>query len=1242
MSQKENKISKQTFSQKFKTKKIEFIEENLPKLINFTKVYLEKIKGRKSFKDSNGLEDFSPVILSKEEDKHSELIKNAVDNPNVLNLALTGSLGSGKSSILKTFEYNYYFQHKCLDISLATFDEINSDPEKTKIEKIEYNILKQLFYSVEHKKIPESRFKRIENHTGIWWKTTFFILWIASLSYFLNIDYFNELKKALFIYYHYKFLNFVYGFYFIIYSICLIHKLMNFIINFKLTKFKIKDVDFDNNQDKKTINFENEIDEILYFFEKTPFDVVFIQDLDRFNNTEIFIKLREINNLINNYEPIKKSRKVTFIYAVADDIFKERERAKFFDFIIPVIPVINYTSSSSKLILNLDTDIKSGELSKEFIEDVSLFLNDYRTIKSIYNEYSIYKKIIGTKLKNYNNLLGMMIYKNIEPTDFENLNINQGYVYDIINNSNDLIEKRIKIYDAKIQELKTKLEAVKNEKLKDVKELRMLYVLKFCEIINSQNYAVFGFHIKETKCSIENVVSDEYFNLFKSQPKIIYYYNTYSNQSSGISFNQIEKALDNSNYNERLEILKNSEKENLNQIKIELSEIENKKQELDSKKLFELLDENNSEIYFGTYLTNDKKVNNIKLINYLISNGYINEDYNYYISYFHPGSITKEDNDFLISLLPSEKALSYSHKLNEIRSLIKRIKPENYNRESILNFSFIDYLIENKVNSKLNSIISLLRKRNEKSIKFIDEYLEYSNENNKSNFLKTLFNEWSELWNLIKSDYNFPEKKIEKYLKYIFKYVDINVIEKIDTQKSLSNHISKLKNLDCFNSNDTNIDTVKKFIEISKMKFENLEYNKEHKALFEFIYDKNNYAINEKMIELFISNFNQNGTDVKNLKTANYTTIKNSAKPKLIKYIDDNLEEYIENIFLKLENNSNETQENICSFFNNEELLYDVEIIEKGNFTIENLSEINDRETQSLLIKNERIKPTWGNLITYYKKSKEFDETICEYLSFEHIYNAFSKMTHFNDPDDASIKTSFSKDLIKSKISDESFSKLTYNLPFAYKNGNEFKGINNSKMKSLIESKRILLSSDNYGMINEEFDDLLILLIEKNIDEFIKTIEEYELNSSIVLQILNSKVFTPSQQLSVIEYVEDSIIIENKNLIIKLAEFLLTNKINKISSDLLAELISNSVSLKNKVELTNKYFSYIETNNLRKIIVKIGEPYSKLLLGKHPKVDNTNYNQELIKNLIPKLISKPKPTKDNKQIELFPYAIPKI
>ena len=74
---------------------------------------------------------------------------------------------------------------------------------------------------------------------------------------------------------------------------------MGFILNFKLTKLSFQDAEIQNGDDKKSVNFESEIDEILYFFERNHFNVVFIEDLDRFKNTEIFIKLREINYLIN-------------------------------------------------------------------------------------------------------------------------------------------------------------------------------------------------------------------------------------------------------------------------------------------------------------------------------------------------------------------------------------------------------------------------------------------------------------------------------------------------------------------------------------------------------------------------------------------------------------------------------------------------------------------------------------------------------------------------------------------------------------------------------------------------------------------------------------------------------------------------------------------------------------------------------------------------------------------------------
>lgn len=1234
MNQIQIKKNKSSLTTKVKVKRAEFLNINIPKIIKYLANYLKKINGINTYENPDELEDFGPIILTDNDDKHSKSIKYAIDNPNILNLALTGPLGSGKSTILKTFEHNF-LEYKCLNISLATFDS-----KTLETEKIEHNILKQLFYSVEHKQIPESRFKRIENLKGIKLKTLLFILWLCSLSYFLNVDFFDELIKTLQLNYQFSILSFIYALYFIGYSFVLVFKLMTFILNFKLTKFKIKDVDFDNDQDKKTINFENEIDEILYFFERNPIDIVFFQDLDRFDESEIFIKLREINNLLNNYEPIKKKRKITFIYAVCDDIFKENERAKFFDFIIPVIPVINYTSSSSKLLTKLNPDIKTKKLSKDFIDDVSLFLNDYRTIKSIYNEYQIYKNIIGKQLDNYNNLLAMMIYKNIEPTDFDKLNLNQGYVYEVFENAKDLIKEKIQNFDHKTEELNKKIFDVNNEKLKDVTELRMIYILKFFELVIARNsHSVFAISLKSEKCTIENLITDEYFEIFRNELNVIFYYSQYNTTESGISFDKVEKAIDKKKYSERLEIVLNKQIENLNKVKSELQDIENRKKELNLKKLHEILDINNSKGYFEKYTNENKRINNYKLINYLLSEGYINEDYNHYISYFHPGSITKDDNDFLLSLLPTEKSLPSTHKLKELNNLIKRIKPENYSKEAILNLDLVDYLIENKITGKFNSIINLVSKENEKSIKFIDDYLNYANENNRAIFFKTLFNNWNELWNYIISKSNFTSDKIEIYLAYIFKYLDLTTINSIDKKDKLSNYISELNNLDCFYEIEVNIENLQIFLKNSYVEFEHLSYNEKYKTLFEYIYDNNIYAINEKMIELFISNFNQNKTDINNLKTSNYTTIKNSGKPKLIKYIDNNLDIYLEEVFLKLENNTNESEESIVSILNNIGSEIYFEVIENAKFLLTDLSKIDKVEIQSKLIIEQKINVDWKNLIAYYKKTKELDETIVGYLNLEQNYNILSKI-RIEDPDN-SIKTSFSKDLIKCDITDESFSKLINSLPFYYKNGSEFIDITNSKMKLLIESKTIALSTHNYTMINDEFDDLLIFLLEKNSINFIKNFQEYILDSSIILKILNTPIFSPPQKLSIIENTDDNILIDNKNLLVKLSEFLLTNKINKISSILLLDLITNSTSTKNRIELTNQYFNFIENSYLSSIIKKI-EEFSKLLIGKYPKVDNTKYNQQLIINLEGTLISNKKVSKNNKQIELFPYKKSRI
>ena len=91
-----------------------------------------------------------------------------------------------------------------------------------------------------------------------------------------------------------------------------------------------------------------------------------IEDLDRFDTPDIFLKLRELNFLLNNSAVV--GRKIKFIYAVKDDMFKDSSRTKFFDYITTVIPVINPSNSKDKLKEELE---KRGHKEEMCIRDRS-------------------------------------------------------------------------------------------------------------------------------------------------------------------------------------------------------------------------------------------------------------------------------------------------------------------------------------------------------------------------------------------------------------------------------------------------------------------------------------------------------------------------------------------------------------------------------------------------------------------------------------------------------------------------------------------------------------------------------------------------------------------------------------------------------------------------------------------------------------------------------------------------------
>ena len=195
----------------------------------------------------------------------------------------------------------------------------------------------------------------------------------------------------------------------------------------------------DNDMGDETV-LDRDMKELVYLLGSSGTEIVVFEDLDRYNDISIYTKLRELNFILNNYVKINgKNKPVRFIYLLKDGLFFSKNRTKFFDFIIPIVPIVNSFISE----YHLDKFLRDNGIVEEvtILADVALYVDDMRLIKNIVNEYIIYSRILQLESKNssmdksleysyLNNdmLFALITLKNILPNEFELLQEGRGYI----------------------------------------------------------------------------------------------------------------------------------------------------------------------------------------------------------------------------------------------------------------------------------------------------------------------------------------------------------------------------------------------------------------------------------------------------------------------------------------------------------------------------------------------------------------------------------------------------------------------------------------------------------------------------------------------------------------------------------------------------------------------------------------------------------------------------------------------
>ncbi|MDD6849443.1 MAG: hypothetical protein PUD54_02980 [Veillonellaceae bacterium] len=249
---------------------------------------------------------------------------------------------------------------------------------------------------------------------------------------------------------------------------------MNFYIitNKFLKKFKFDSAEIELFQNEDASYFDKYLNDVLYLFEQSNAEAIVFEDIDRFNDIVIFERLREINVLINTRKLQKKDDcSMKFFYLVRDDLFTTKDRTKFFDYIIPIIPVIDGSNAHTELYRMFDEAVISNKMDRKFLRRLSVFIDDMRLLKNIYNEYVLYYNQLNDTELNCDKMLAIITYKNIFPKDFSELQLGKGYVFNVFQKKQDIIEKEYKTICEKESAINQKIEASKNEVMTSKYEL---------------------------------------------------------------------------------------------------------------------------------------------------------------------------------------------------------------------------------------------------------------------------------------------------------------------------------------------------------------------------------------------------------------------------------------------------------------------------------------------------------------------------------------------------------------------------------------------------------------------------------------------------------------------------------------------------------------------------------------------------------------------------------------------------
>jgi hypothetical protein len=1153
-------------------------------------------------------EKLTPTCLSDDEMQgYSQALDFVFQENDLLNIAITGPYASGKSSVIKTYEEKLN-EINGIHISLSYFSPTLESKIKgqKKVDELifedelmlERKIINQLVHQIDPDKIPATEFKlKSESKKWSYAIGAVAISLIISSLIFIDKTWLSNLRDE-----HNNMALLLMFLFF-----CLVAYVIYRILDLQsrkglIRKLKIFENEIDISSSENEVSyFDKYLNEIIYILDESKLDYIVFEDIDRYDDNLILNKLRELNYTYNKKQSKNKPKPIKFLYLIKDEIFESKERTKFFDYILPIVPVMDNSNSLGKMEQIFKSKNIFNDFTATFLDTLSLYLDDIRLIKNICNEYIIYKTKLayGGSWFKTENLLAVIVYKNIFPADFSltRLGLGQGVVHRIIeslkNKKNLFYQEQIKNIDDQIQSIEEKINIIETSYLKNIDELQALYINIPYDIksqyryvdgmdISTLNPKEFIHALKKNDLIIDNGRRDERF-----------YYQKYDCEEY---FKELEQNFEYQERKKEIEIISTNDKSIL---EAEIKNLEKEKAQLKlPKKVTELIriQQNNGvavEALFKEHIDNkaegtreNKKYKQYKaeyeklssscyfpLLRMLIIQGYIDEYYNDYTSLFNEQGLPQNDTLFLRNI--NERInTEWELELKKPELVLKKLKADKFTyftENSVLNYSLLDYILATNKIADLSLFINLLVSCTETN--FVNEYLArcyalLANEAAQYKlkylclFIEKLNEQFPQIWQHI----NLFEQKLYLYLSFI--HNQETILDKMNEDNKLKEFIEHsadflLVDAECnaiFKLPDEPECSLSKIINtLVKLEIKFIQIVQLTPQLLELVEQNNSYQLNRINVNYILENqYNLANFDSRIIETV--LALDDEAPIKL--YFQTNPEKLVLSITESDIATIDDDEETALFILNHAEISAPVKTayIDKLSTIITELNQTTDKNIWDKLLEKQKIAYSAENIVHYFFNYELEDEDENEADSKSETREINEQLVHFINQDTNNISSEKANlnSLIKEKNErDQFFRRITinsslddtkYSMLISWFNGIcyvnfDYQNIAKAKISILIQHKAIMLGEkQDLNFIREHYPDNVVELITHNFDGYINKLTEDDslIEHAEIISLLSADL-SLKQKTALLDLTNEPVSINHANYSVELQQHLLEN-----------------------------------------------------------------------------------------------------